>query len=397
MKIVQINSVANTGSTGRIAEGIGKLIIQEGFSSFLVYGRRANRSKSKLIKIGNRFGQMIHLILTRMFDLHGYGSYFATYLLTRKLKGIKPDIIHLHNIHGYYINFPVLFKFLRKESIKVVWTFHDCWPFTGHCSHFVTANCEKWINGCSNCPLKKEYPQAFFDNSKSNWNAKNRIFNEIPNLTIVTPSYWLKKQVEKSFLGKRESIVINNGIDLGKFRPSPQELGKDPNSFLILGVSNVWTEKKGLKDFFKLRELLDASYEIVLIGLSKDQLKDLPKNIRGMERTESVEELASYYSRADLFFNPTYEDTFPTTNIEALACGTQVLTYATGGSPEIIDAETGYIIAQGNLEKTVTLIKEIRTLGGKKAAACRARAERYFNENNCFMSYIELYKKIGEL
>lgn len=397
MKVLQINVTANRGSTGRIAEGIGKLIINVQGISLIAYGRNANSSRSRLLKIGSRPFQFIHLLLSRLFDLHGCGSYLDTYFFIKKIKKEKPDIIHLHNIHGYYLNYSLLFKFLKKLNAKVVWTLHDCWAFTGHCSHFETVNCQKWKTGCFSCPLVNEYPKSFLDFSKRNYRNKKLLFSTMKEMTIVSPSKWLNKMVNSSFLMQYDLKVINNGINLNDFRivnEPLEERDEIDSRFIILGVASIWTKQKGFYDFIELSKIIGDNFVIILIGLNSQQIDMLPNNIIGLQKTENVFELAKYYSNANVFFNPTHEDTFPTTNIEALACGTPVITYDTGGSAEIVDSKTGNVVEKGDLNSVLDLLNKMASDRNKPTLECRRRAEELYDENYCFQNYIELYRTI---
>lgn len=401
MHILQINSVVNSGSTGRITEEIGETFLKNGHESFIAYGRGNRPSKSRLIKIGNRKDFLYHILKTRITDRHGFGSKNTTQESVTQIGEIKPDAIGLHNIHGYYINIEVLFNFLRDFNKPIVWTLHDCWAFTGHCSHFDKATCFKWQTHCEKCPLTKYYPSSYFiDNSKKNFTDKKRLFTGLNNLHIVTPSEWLTNHVKNSFLSDYPISVINNGVDLDVFKPSVLDQKKlselnIADKKIILGVSNVWTDRKGLNDFSKLSNLLGEEYKIVLVGLKKKQINKLPSNIIGITRTEKVYELAALYSAASVFVNPTYSDNFPTTNLEALACGTPVITYDTGGSPEAIDNETGIVVEKGNVNALAEAIKQITNNGREfYSAKCRARAERLYDKNDRYMDYLRLYESM---
>ncbi len=392
--LLQINTVINSGSTGHIAEELGKLAIQNGWDSYIAFGRNPRPSESKRIKIGFKAGVYFHVFLTRFFDIHGFGSYFATKKLIKKIKEINPDVIHLHNIHGYYLNIRVLFEYLKTSKIPIVWTLHDCWSFTGHCSHYTAVECNKWQTGCHNCLQRKQYPKSIIDNSKKNFRNKRDIFCGIKNLIIVTPSMWLSEEVRKSFLRNYPLKVIHNGIDLSVF--TPQTLKKKN---IILGVASTWTDRKGFSDFIKLSDMLYNDEEILLVGLSDKQISSLPsrKQIKGIKRTESQKKLAELYSQALCFVNLTYEDTFPTTNIESLACGTPVVTYKTGGSPEIIDSKTGFVVKPGDLKAIRSSIDVIKKLENPKlVSSCRKRAEQLYEKNMRFEEYMKLYKEIIE-
>lgn len=389
--LLQINVSANCGSTGRIAEEIGKRAIASGWRSVIAYGRQAKPSESELVKIGSQASFYGHVLESYLLDNHGLGSRWATKALLDKIDDIKPDIIHLHNIHGYYISYKLLFEYLNKTKTPVIWTLHDCWSFTGHCSHFLSANCEKWKTGCYDCPKKAYYPKTLIDQSKRNYELKKRFIASNKNLTIVPVCQWLADLLNLSMLKNANVKVIRNGIDLDVFRPKGR---KDDGLVRILGVSNVWQEAKGLHDFYTLREMLDEDrYEITLVGLTEEQVKKLPKGIKGITHTKSVDELVDYYSAADVFVNPTYADTFPTTNIEALACGTPVITYNTGGSPEAIDEHTGWVVEKGDIEGIANMVIKYNPMIEKRAL-CRERAEKLFDKKNRFFEYLSLYQDI---
>ena len=345
MKVLQVNSVVNTGSTGRIVESIGRILLKNGHSSHIAFGRDSKPSESNLIRIGNEIDIYFHGVKSLFSDRHGFGSKSATKKFIKEIDLIKPDIIGLHNIHGYYLNIELFFKYVKEKNIPIIWTFHDCWPLTGHCAFM---NCNK----CKNC--QDMYPRSIFINqSIRNFEDKERIFSGVNNLKIITPSIWLKKIVENSFFSC-EVLCISNGIDLNqfKFNPNHSKLNDKLNlkgRKIILGVANTWDKRKGLVDFIKLSRIIDKKFKIILIGLNKKQIKLLPNEVIGVGRTESISELAEYYSIADVFINPTYADNFPTTNLEALACGTPVITYNTGGSPEAIDEKTGIVVKQGDI------------------------------------------------
>lgn len=402
MKVLQINVTANSGSTGKIAEQIGRLVMAEGWQSMIAYGRYANPSESNLIRIGTKFDIIEHGIESRLFDNHGLASRQATRQFIQKVEEIKPDIIHLHNIHGYYINYQLLFDYLSKLETPIVWTLHDCWSFTGHCAYFDFAKCEKWRNGCcAPCPCKKKYPTTLIaDRSKENWETKQQCFTSIKNMTLVPVSNWLGDLTRQSFLNQYHIRVIHNGIDLNNFQPTEDVKAiKAKNGitgkYTILGVANIWEERKGFADFIRLRKVLPQEYNIVLVGVSKKQKTILPTGIIGIERTQDQKELAQLYSEANVLVNPTYEDNYPTTNLEAMACGTPVITYKTGGSPESLSKDTGLVVEQGDINGLVSAIHEVCENGKEYyTEKCRTWAEEHFDMHQCFESYIQLYKEI---
>lgn len=394
MKILQINSVCGVGSTGRIATDLYKVLEEQGHECLIAYGRGTAPEGINTIKIGTDFDNYMHVAKTRIFDKHGFGSIRATKEFIKKVEEYNPDVIHLHNIHGYYINIEVLFEYLSRANKPVVWTLHDCWSFTGHCSHFDYVGCDKWKVGCSNCEQKKEYPTSIlFDSSKLNYKMKKELFTSVKDMTIVTPSKWLAELLKESFLGKYKVEVINNGIDLDVFKPTEsnfREVHGLKDETIILGVASVWSERKGLKYLIELSEKLDSSYKVVIVGVTEKQKKKLPENIIGITRTNSTKELAEIYTASDIFINPTLEDNFPTTNIEALACGTFIITFNTGGSVESIYNKCGIVVEKCNLQE---LIKVVGALNYKKNKAdiCIEKAQRFSKEYR-YLEYINNYK-----
>ncbi len=403
MIVQQINTTLNTAAPGRIAEEIGKVLIASGHTSYIGFGRNERPSESHLIKIGDNLDHAIHGAKTRLFDRHGFGSVRATEKFIQKVKEINPDIIHLHNIHGYYLNIAVLFKYLKEAGKPVVWTLHDCWPFTGHCSYFDFVNCFRWESQCFSCPNRNAYPKSWFiDNSKNNFKNKQELFTGLESMIFITPSIWLANHVKKSFLKDYPVQVIQNGLDLNAFKPV-ENTEKIRNKYkisgktVLLGVASIWDRRKGFDDFIKLGKLISSDEVIVLIGLQQKQIESLPSNIIGIARTESLAELAAFYSLADVFINPTHVDNFPTTNIEALACGTPVITYRTGGSPEAIDESTGIIVEKGDVAGLKTAISGVRKYGKDKyRPLCRERAERLFNKDDRYQDYLDIYKRLIE-
>ena len=401
MKVLQINTVCGRGSTGRIATDIHKMLIEQGHESVIAYGRGEAFNCDNTIKIGNKMDFYNHALKTRLFDKHGFGSKKATKNFVDKIKDYNPEVIYLHNIHGYYLNIEFLFNFLKEYNKPIVWTLHDCWSFTGHCSYFDYANCYKWETHCQNCPEKKNYPKSILlDNSYNNFEKKKELLTGLNNLVLVTPSKWLADLVKRSFLKEYPVKVINNGIDLSVFKPSPSNFRvmlNLENKFIILGVASKWERRKGFMYFMELSKLIEHDEVIVLVGLSEKQIKELPKNIIGISRTNNTKELAEIYTAADVFFNPTLEEVLGLTNLEAQACGTPVITFNTGGSVETIDDSTGFIVEKGDLENTIKIIRMIKTEGKEKYSdSCIKRANEYYNKNDRFQEYIELYESLGK-
>lgn len=401
-KLFQISLCVLNASVGGITKQIGEKAIEHGWNSFITYTDQLEHvdCSSTLIKIGNKFDFYEHAIESRLFDNHGLASRLSTKKLIRKIDEIKPDIIHIQNLHGYYVNYKILFNYIKKHNIPVVWTLHDCWLFTGHCAYFDAVGCDRWKTGCFSCPNKKGYPSSIWlDRSTANYKAKKSAYGEYGRLYLVPVSEWLGNFVRQSFLSKSHINVIHNGIDTNVYRPCTNNLRekfKLGDKFVILGVANGFGERKGLADFVRLSEDLPSDeYQVVLIGILADDKAKLNEKIIAIQRTFNQQELIDFYSIADVFVNPTYEDNFPTTNIEALACGTPVITYRTGGSPEAVDEETGIVVEKGDYESLKKAIWKIRiNTKGSYTQKCRLRAEREFNKDKCFEKYIELYNKI---
>lgn len=354
MKILMINVTCGTGSTGRICTDLAEVLSEKGHEVKIAYGRDEVPEKFKkyAIRIGSDFDVNIHALKARLFDSAGFGSKKVTKDFIKWVKGYDPDIIHLHNIHGYYINVEILFNYLKTCNKKIIWTFHDSWAFTGHTPYCDVINCEKWKNRCHNCALKKEYPKTYFDYSKRNWKIKKELFTNVKGMQIVTPSNWLRGLVKESFLKDYEITVIHNGINTKAFYPRKSHILEDygiKNKFIVLGVSSVWDHMKGLDDYLELSNLLSDDCKLVLVGLTQEQVDNLPSNILGITRTESIDQLAMIYSESDVFVNLSYCENYPTVNIEALACGTPVLTYETGGSPEIVRKYGGAVVEKKSI------------------------------------------------
>jgi putative colanic acid biosynthesis glycosyltransferase len=401
IKILQINSV-NFGSTGSIIRNISKAAEEHEYISYFAYAdSRSNKNINinNNILIGNIFERNLHIQLSYYTGYNGCFSYSGTKRFLREIDMLKPDVIHLHNLHNCYINLKMLFDYIKQKEIPVVWTLHDCWSFTGQCPHFSMVKCNRWKTGCFDCPQYKEYPSSKVDRTKKMYELKKKWFRSVKNMTIVTPSQWLADLVGESFLKVYPVKVINNGVDLNIFKPKLSNFRnkfKLQDKFIILGVASPWSIKKGLNEFLNLSECLDTNYRIVLVGLNEEQMKMLPENIIGINKTENAEELAEIYSAADVFINPTLEDNFPTTNIEALACGTPVITYNTGGSPEAIGENCGTIIESGNVGQLMDAIVQIKKNGKDYYIdSCRKRTESHYNHRDRYEDYLKLYDYIS--
>lgn len=407
-KLLQINPVLRVStSTGRIMQEIGELAMHHGWESYIAYskGRDGLREcQSHRVPVGCKCDILWHGVETRLFDRHGLASSAATRTLTRQINEIRPDIIHIHNIHGYFLNYKILFDYLSRCGIPVIWTIHDCWLYTGHCYYYSYVGCNKWQTGCEHCPQKKEFPSSlFFDRSRKNYEDKKRAFTSMPKdkLIIVPVSKWIRGEMQKSFLNGYEYRVIHNGINTDVFNirdtQNVRTKYKLGNKHVLLGVASIWSKEKGLDDFIKMAHALEEDEVIVLVGIKPEEMKKLPGNIVGIARTENINELAELYSAADAFINPTWQDNYPTVNMESISCGTPVVTYRTGGSIEAVTESTGYIVTQGDIKGLLDAARTIRKAGKLHyQQLCRKYALEHFNKEDRYADYIRLYDELTE-
>ena len=390
MKVLFINSVYNRGSTGRIVKDLADVVIQNGGDYRIICGRGCHKiDDERVFDVSSAIGIISHATLSRLFDTSGFHSNKATKRVIEFIDDYSPDIINLHNLHGYYLNVEMLFDYLKnKYKGKIVWTLHDCWAFTGHCAYYTHAKCDKWETGCCKCPQKRMYPKSLLkDNSYNNYLRKQASFSNVPNLYIVTPSKWLANEIERSFLKHYTCFVINNGIDLSVFRPSV--LPKERDKYQLLNVSNGVDTRKGFNDLIKLMSLLPDKYHLVIVGVDKKVAKQSSERIKFVYKTNSVNELVDYYSRSSFLINPTYEDNFPTINIESLACGTPVIAYNSGGASEAIDSLSGVSIKTGRIDEVATAI----LTHNFKESDCLNRS-KLFDKRVKFLEYFSLFTKL---
>ena len=407
MKLVQINPVLRRStSTGRIMEEIGDLMMANGWDCYAAYSKGRDGlmpTHMHPLPVGNILSTALHGLNTRIFDRHGLASYLSTKAFVKRLEGLKPDIVHIHNIHGYFLNYKVLFDYLSRNNIKVVWTVHDCWLYTGHCYHYAYAGCDKWKIGCGHCPQRLRFPKSLmFDRSAQNFIDKKKAFNSIPhgNMVIVPVSQWMRNEMKESYLSDYRFRVIHNGIDIDTFAPQPvgevkKKYGLEGYDTIILGLASIWLKEKGLHDFIKMSGMLSAGEKIVMVGVDEKTRRLLPAGITAIKRTDNVNELAALYSAATAFVNPTWQDNYPTVNLEAQACGTPVVTYRTGGSPESLTKDTGIVVEQGDI---AGLLDGVRYYAGMSKETlrnvCRTHAELNFKKQDRYAEYKELYQEI---
>ena len=401
-KLLQINPVVRLNtSTGRIMKEIGEIAIAAGWESWIAYsGARDGvpQHSSQLIPVGNKLDLALHAVATRLFDAHGLVSRRATKRLIRRIREIDPDIVHIHNVHGYWLNYPLLCRYLQESGKPVIWTVHDCWLYTGHCYYYSAVRCGRWQTGCGHCPQKRAFPASWlFDRSARNWRDKQRAFGSLPRLTIVPVSDWIRGEMSRSFLKDKRFQVIHNGIDLEVFRPEAATGAGQPAGTVILGVATLWHEEKGVRDFVALAGMLRPDEQLVLVGrMSEEQRAAFPSKVRLVERTENVAKLAELYAGATAFVNPTWQDNYPTVNLEAIACGTPVVTYRTGGSIEAVTEGTGFVVEQGDVAGLLARVRELAAMDRQTVRErCRSHALQHFNKYERYQDYIRLYEDLA--
>ena len=406
--LLQINPVLRVNtSTGRIMQEIGELAMQHGWRSCIAYskGRDGIKScQSEVIPVGNKWSTIWHGLETRLFDRHGLASNEATRLFVKQIQELKPNVIHIHNIHGYFLNYQILFDFLAKSNIPVIWTVHDCWLYTGHCYYYSYAGCNKWQTGCGHCPQKKEFPASWLiDRSHQNYEDKKQAFTSLPldQLTIVPVSEWIREEMQHSFFQNNQFHVIHNGINTNIFNIYNPEQVKQKyglnGKHILLGVASIWSREKGFDDCIQMADFLHPDEMLVLVGVRPEQQKKLKKNMLGIPRTENIHQLAELYAAADAFINPTWQDNYPTVNLEAIACGTPVVTYRTGGSIEAITDQTGFIVPQGNVKEMLEAARLISQRGkAYYQQPCRTYALENFRKEDRYQDYLDLYDKLTE-
>lgn len=401
-KIIHINSVIGVGSTGRIMNMIHNAAVERGWESIQVFGRDSGDvSFEQSIRLGSRWSNYVDVFYSRLFDNQGLNSKYQTVKLVQFINEFQPDIVHLHNLHGYYLNYPLLFDCLRRNNVGVVWTLHDAWALTGHCAYFDFVQCEKWKNSCNKCPSSRSYPSSWLlDRSKRNHGLKKQSF-QLDTMVIVSVSKWLSGLVKESFLGCNEQVVIHNGIDLNVFKPQALQLKftliNDDNLKYILAVASPWTKRKGFSDLIEIAESIAEreTYMFVVVGVSEEQKKSLPNNCITINRTNDINELAYLYAKASVFINPTYEDNYPTTNLEAIACGTPVVTYDTGGCKEALNSDVGQVVEKGNWRLLLTSALGWADKKNQEVIEkCSSWASENFDSDKVYTRYLDIYNKV---
>ncbi len=398
-KLLMIGAASNCGATGHILEQLGLMARGRGWDVYTIHGtRHSNPSALTTLGQASKVNELTHAVYSLVRDGHGLGLKHFTRNIIEKIRDLKPDVIHLHNLHGYYINYRLLFEYLSTIDTPVVWTMHDFWAVTGHCVHFDFIGCDKWQHMCGDCPQCKSYPRSLVDKSQRNYLLKKRLFTSLDNLTVVPVSNWMAGVLHKSFLAKYPIEKIYNGIDTAIFKPTASDLRSRLNigdKTVLVGVAYSWLDYKGYADYFKLREVLDDSYVIVMVGVSPKIKKNLPAGIIGIERLHDMNTMAQIYSMADATLNLSYQETFGMTTVEAMACGTPVIVYDRTASPELVTSDTGIVVVAGDINGVALAVQTIKTTGKQRySEACIERVTALFDKDKCYAQYMDLYDKL---
>jgi putative colanic acid biosynthesis glycosyltransferase len=399
-KVILSINASNYGCTGTINSGILQMARENGYTAYSACPVDHISKKIKdenQIYIGGRISRNVNQKLFMYTGCIDLGSRFATKSFLNRIDKLNPALIHLHNIHSNYINIKMLFEYCSIRNLPIIWTLHDCWPMTGRCTYFDLNGCEKWKSGCSACQFMYQTPVSRVDMCKRNWIYKRSIFEKYPQLTIVTPSNWLAGYVRQSYLKKHPIYVINNGIDLSSFSYRNGTIRTEydlDDKYIIACVASSWEARKGFEYVIKVAEYFENT-RILLVGSLKEAQKEkLPKNIIATGRINDRNKMQEIYSSADVFMNPTLDDNFPTTNLEALACGTPVITFKTGGSPEAVDNNSGIVVEQGDTEGLYAAV-QMAMSNCFTRKNCQRQAAK-FSATQKYQEYVELYNNILE-
>lgn len=399
--LLQFNVSANCGSTGRLAEDLGDVALKAGWKSYIAYGRDVRPSHSELVRIGTNFDIYAHVLKTRLFDRHGFGSKHATKKIIKQIDEIKPDVIQFQNVHGYYLNLPVILNYITEKDVPLIWSLHDCWSMTGHCAHFALEDCEKWKVECNHCPLLKDYPASWgWDSSKRNYQEKKNLIEAIPRLTIVSGSEWIASIARQSYFKNRDIHVIPDGIDTDIYSPQCdtaelRKINQLEGKFVIMASGTAWPYYKGLDDFAKLRAVLDDNYAIIIVGMQEKEIPSLPKGLIGIPRTKTPQELASWYSMADCVMSLSRLESFGLTPVEGFACGTPAIVYNNAALPELITEKTGFVVEPGNILDVKEKVELLRGMGKNAFTKdCRRIALEKYDRYKCYQQYLSLYNSL---
>jgi len=396
MKVLQINAVYGRGSTGTIVRDIERLCFQNGIDCFVASPDKAvSKSRNGYI-IGNVMDHKLHALLCRIHGKQAYFSRLATRRFLRYVDGIKPDVVHLHNLHSNFINLNLLLSYLAEHDIRTIVTLHDCWFFTGGCFHYTAAGCDKWLSDCRNCPKKDaDTPSVFSKRSARILADRKKYFSAIPRLVVTGVSDWMTGEGRKTFFGKRECLTIRNGIDLNVFKPTPSDFRKRlglEDKFIILGPASKWLlpVNRPVLDYFAAN--MKSDEVLFLFGACQGGADGLPGNVCLYGYSTDREELAALYSMADVFANVSREDSLSLINVEAQACGTPVVTFDQTGLRETVNGVNGFCVKAGNARELYRAVQRLRELSVDKDAVREFVSEKY-ESGKTYKSYRDIYEK----
>lgn len=394
MKIVAINTVAEVyNAPGRIMTDICRAINDNGGDALAVYGRGEPPLGINSYHMGGKFDFYSHTLKSRITDSEGLHSVVATRKMLDEVERFEPDIVHLHNLHGHYLNYRLLFDWLKTTGVPVVWTLHDCWAFTGHCAYYSSVKCNGWLTGCKQCKHIREYPRSYIDRARYNFAKKTDVFTSLDRLTIVPVSQWLANEVASSFLNKYSVKVIPNGIATDIFRRVPAEFRS--RTFRILGVASNWENRKNLQFFIDLAYNSPTAIVYLAGRLSRKQRKKLPKNILLVGEVKDCQEMAHVYSSVDMFINASDSETFGMTTIEAMSCGLPVIVNNTTALPEVIAGDSAFVTDIRDKKKVLTLIEKIKNeIIPLKTETSLEHVRANYDVSVMVSAYIQLFKNI---
>lgn len=395
VKILQINAVYGFKSTGIIVKDIEKLLNDNSHTVYVAYQTALNPPPNSY-KIGSRLDYKLHALYARVFGRQAYASRCATKGLIKYIKRISPDIVHFHNLHSNYINLNMLCDFLAKRKIPTVITMHDCWYFTGKCTHYAAVKCDRWQTTCGNCPQNKaEQPSLFFDCTAKVLKDKTDHLNKLKNLTLVGCSEWVATEARKSLLKNATIKTVYNGVDTSIFKPHDSNFKEKHslnNKFVILGIADKWCLDINKEAVTRIiSENIDA--QILVIGCTQAQ-KDYFKsynNVLCLDYISDRQELADIYAASDVFVNLTHADTLPTVNMESICCGTPVITYNCCGSPELIDSDSGFVVEENDIN---TLLLKIKQIKDTPLLFDVKEKQKKFDKNTCYNRYLDIYNSL---
>ena len=398
MKVLQINAVYGFKSTGVIVKDIGDTLVKNGDEAYFAY-QTTNEDVENGYLVGGKFSWKFHALYARMFGKQAYASKRATKKFLKWIDEIQPDVVHFHNLHSNYIHLNMLCDYLAKKNIPVVITMHDCWYFTGKCTHYIAVKCDKWQTSCGKCPLNKsEQPSLFFDCTSKVLQDKTEHLLKLNNLTLVGCSEWIAAEARKSKLSSTNIQVIYNGVDTSIFTPHDSEIRKElgiESNFVVLGMADKWYAEQNREIVEKIIAHQDENTKIVIVGCKEEQTKYSERfnNVIPLGYITDRNRLSDIYASADVFVNLTRADTLPTVNMESICCGTPVITFDCCGSPELVDKACGFVVEEGNINQLLACIEKIKS---EPLCFDVQKQQKRFDKNECYKKYLDIYKSVSE-